>query len=167
MPHTFTSCCRTALFDGAAVSAFFAVILVIIFTVTHLSIAAVFKPAARCVKACISVVLISAQQACMCESPAGLRHLLHDPHTEGLVTPRFTLWQGFHGRSELHDRPAHMQHSYTCKYKPAATWATDWLRDFLKSKSNVCLQFLSFSPAIKYWVTTFNVDFSRLLLTAT
>jgi hypothetical protein len=46
LPHTFTSCCRTALFDGAAVSAFFAVILVIIFTVTHLLIAAAFKLAA-------------------------------------------------------------------------------------------------------------------------
>lgn len=29
------------------------------------------------------------------------------------------------------------------------------------------MQFLSFAPAIKYWVSTFNVNFSRLLLTAT
>lgn len=36
-------CCRTALFDGAAVSAFFAVILVILFTVGSFSTTALFE----------------------------------------------------------------------------------------------------------------------------
>lgn len=41
------------------------------------------------------------------------------------------------------------------------------LQSALACNTLCLLQFLSFAPAIKYWVTTFNVNFSRLLLTAT
>ena len=58
-------------------------------------------------------------------------------------------------------------HVSTSLLLEASALATEEPTHSLSSNTNGCLQFLSFSPAIKYWVTTFNVDFSRLLLTAT
>ncbi|KAL0037762.1 hypothetical protein WJX77_011066 [Trebouxia sp. C0004] len=92
----------TALFDGAAVSAFFAVILVIIFTV------------------CAIYYMIFTRK--------------------GLSHPGSRYGKGFMVALSF------MTALHIC---------------------NIATHFLSFSPAIKYWVTTFNVDFSRLLLTAT
>lgn len=92
----------TALFDGAAVSAFFAVILVILFTV------------------CAIYYMIFTRK--------------------GLSHPGSRYGKGFMVALSL------TTSLHIC---------------------NIATHFLSFSPAIKYWVTTFNVDFSRLLLTAT
>ena len=111
--------------------------------------------------------LITAQQVCVCACPVGLRHLLYDIHSQRLVTSRLTLWQRLHGRPQLDDLPSHMQHSNTCKCKPEDFCNCACAPLFYAQLLFLCMQFLSFSPAIKYWVTTFDVDFSRLLLTAT
>ncbi len=118
----------------------------------------------------MAVLLITAQQACKVHFNAGLRHLLHDLHTKRTVAPRLTLWQGFHGCAQLHDLPAYMQYCYTRKHccsQTSCNHQTAFLTSGHVQPFMCTLQFLSFSPAIKYWVSTFDVNFSRLLLTAT
>lgn len=66
----------------------------------------VASPRLRCLSCCssisayiFSIRLITAQQVCVCAFPVGLCHLLHDFHSQRLVTSRLALWQGIYGCS--------------------------------------------------------------------
>ena len=106
---------RTALFNGAAVSAFFAVILVIIFTVrtkltTGMS-SVMFK--------CRTDLNSSTGRHTETKSLlllAGLCHILHDIHTQRAVSPRLTLRKRVHGCTDLHVCSSYMQYCHTRKH---------------------------------------------------
>lgn len=116
---------RTALFNGAASSAFFAVILVIIFTVRTNLTTGMSSVMSTC-----HVDMNSSTGRHMGTSVgmlllAGLCHILHDIHTKGAVSPRLTLRKGFHGCTDLHVCSSYLQYCHTRKhiYTPLLTLA--------------------------------------------